>query len=207
VNHGGGLVATEQTSVFTPWRQRRPDFGLKDLFQVRAPRGGGRKSGERDLEIPPVQNQVGQGRVSYIPAIKAAIPKPPAARMTSPYWKLPLNWEDLVEQVRWAAGGKFSLEVEAPGTLALVAEPTQQAGRSRRLVHLLNYDSKRGSTVSNVKVKMELPAEAQLRQVILLTPDGDGGAITVPSQFGDGRVRFTVPDVKTYSLAVIELES
>jgi len=58
-----------------------------------------------------------------------------------------------------------------------------------------------------VKVKMELPAEAQLRQVILLTPDGDGGAITVPSQFGDGRVRFTVPDVKTYSLAVIELES
>jgi len=29
--------------------------------------------------------------VSYIPAIKPAVPKPPAVRMTSEYWKLPLG--------------------------------------------------------------------------------------------------------------------
>lgn len=145
--------------------------------------------------------------MSYIPAIKPAIPKPPAARMTFQYWKLPLNWEDLVEQVRWAAGGKFSLEVEAPETLALVAEPTQQVGRRCRLVHLLNYESPRGSSVTNAKVEMELPAGAQVRQVTLLTPDGDGAASTAPSQLENGRVRFTVPYVQTYTLAVIELES
>ena len=160
VNQGGGLVATEQTSVFTPWRQRRPDFGLKDLFQVRAPRAGGRRSGEQELEIPPVQNLIGQGRVSYIPEIKPAIPKPPAVRMTYQYWKLPLNWEDLIDQVRWAAGGKFSLEVDAPETLAVVAEPVLQPGQPRRMVHLLNYDSPRGPAVSNVKVEMELPSGA-----------------------------------------------
>jgi len=207
VNQGGGLVGTEQTSVFTPWRQRRPDFGLKDLFQVRAPRGGGRRSGDEGLEIPPVRNQVGQGRVSYIPAIKPAIPKPPAVRMTFQYWKLPLNWEDLIEQVRWAAGGKFSLEVEAPETLGLVAEPARQVGRGRRLLHLLNYESPRGPAVSNVKVEMELPPGALVRQVTLHTPDGNEAPKIVPSQLDGNRVRFTVPSVRTYTLAVLDLES
>jgi hypothetical protein len=208
VNQGGGLVATEQTSVFTRWRQRRPDFGLKDLFQVRALRGGERNENEedRELEIPPVQNQVGQGRVSYIPAIKPAIPKPPAVRMTYQYWKLPLNWEDLIGQVRWAAGGKFSLEVEAQETLAVVAEPVLQGGQQRRMVHLLNYDS-RGAAVSNVKVEMELGSGARVPQVRLLTPDGEGAEVTVPSQLENGRVRFAVPRLDTYTLAIIDWES
>jgi hypothetical protein len=207
VNQGGGLVATEQTSLFTPWRLRRPNFGLQDLFQVKAPSNSGRRSGERELEIPPVQNQVGKGRVSYIPAIKPAIRKPPAVRMTFEYWKLPLNWEDLIEQVRWAAGGKFSLEVEAAETLAVIAEHAQQVGRKRRLVHLLNYDSPRGSTVSNVKVDVELPAGAQVRQVTLLTPDGEEVACTAPNQVENGRVRFTVPRLGNYTMAAIDLES
>lgn len=208
VNQGGGLVATEQTSVFTRWRQRRPDFGLKDLFQVRALRGGERNENEedRELEIPPVQNQVGQGRVSYIPAIKPVIPKPPAVRMTYQYWKLPLNWEDLIGQVRWAAGGKFSLEVEAQETLAVVAEPVLQGGQQRRMVHLLNYDS-RGAAVSNVKVEMELGSGARVPQVRLLTPDGEGAEVTVPSQLENGRVRFAVPRLDTYTLAIIDWES
>jgi len=41
----GGLGATEQTSLFTPWRQRRPEFGLKDLFRsaLRIMAGGDQK--------------------------------------------------------------------------------------------------------------------------------------------------------------------
>jgi hypothetical protein len=81
----------------------------------------------------------------------------PAARMTSEYWKVPLNWEELIEQVRWAAGGKFSLEVEAPETTAVITEHAQQVGRNRHLVHLLNYDSRRGSRVSNLEMNVELP--------------------------------------------------
>jgi hypothetical protein len=204
VNEGGGLVATEMTSLFTPWRLRRPDFGLGDLFQVHAPRGS-RSGGERELAIPPVQNQVGRGRVSYIPAIKPAIEKPPAERMTSQYWKLPLNWEELIGQVRWAAGGKFSLETRAPETLALVAELTEQAGNSRRLVHLLNYDSPRGSSLTGVKVELELPKGQRVRQVTLLTPDG-GESATVTTATQNNRARFTVPQVRIYTMAVIDLE-
>lgn len=153
-----------------------------------------------------MRNLVGKGRVSYVPAIKPAIRRPPAVRMTFDYWKLPLNWEDLIEPVRWAAGGKFSLEVEAPETPAVVAEHAQQVGRNRRLVHLLNYDSSRGATVSDVKVDVELPRGTQVRQVMLLTPDGDEGATTVPSRLENGRARFTVPHLKNYAMAVIDVE-
>lgn len=207
VRQGGGLVATEQTSLYTAWRQRRPDFGLQDLFQVKTPHYGGRRSEENELEIPPARSQVGRGRVSYVPAIKPAIPKPPVVRMTSEYWKLPLNWEDLVEQVRWAAGGRLSLEVGAPGTTAVVAEHAQQVGRNRRLIHLLNYDSARGSAVNNVKVEVELPRGAQARQVTLLTPDSEEAAVRASSDVENGRLRFTVPLLKVYTLAVVDFES
>ena len=205
VNQGGGLVATGQTSLFTPWRLRRPDFGLKDLFQMAAPQWGGPRGVERPLEIPPVQNRVGQGRVSYIPAIKPAIPKPPSEPMSSQYWKLPLNWEELIEQIRWAAGGKFSLEVETPETLNVVAELIEQPGQNRRIVHLLNYAAPQGAAVHNIKVEVELPEGKQAGRVILLTPDG-GESTTVQSQTSGGRVRFTVPHLDIYTLAIIPTE-
>src|SRR5262249_15976918 len=37
VQNGGGLVATEWTSLYTEWRVLRPGFGLGDLFKVKAP--------------------------------------------------------------------------------------------------------------------------------------------------------------------------
>ena len=205
VNQGGGLVATELSSLFTPWRQRRPDFGLADLFGVNALPAPGAHIGERMLEIPPVQRQIGRGRVSYVAAIKAAIPKPPAAWMTKQYWKLPLNWEELIGQVRWAAGGKLSLEVDAPETLAVVAELIEQPAQNRRIAHLLNYAAPNGAAVNDLNVDVELPEGKQVRQVTLLSPDG-GGATTIPNHVENGRVRFNVPRLDTYTLAIIQME-
>jgi len=140
-----------------------------------------------------------------MPAAEPGNPSPPAAWMTSQYWKLPLNWEEMIEQVRWAAGGKFSLEVEAPDTLAVVAELIEQPDQNRRIVHLLNYAAPNGSTVSNIKVEVELPQGKQARQVTLLSPDG-GEATTVESRVENGRVSFTVPHLHTYTLAIIQME-
>ncbi len=204
VQQGGGLVATEQSSLYTARRLRRPDFALNDLFKVSAPSWRGPRIPEEDLEVAPVQNRIGQGRVSYIAVVKAATEKPPAARMTSQYWKLPLNWEELIEQVRWAAGGKFTLEVEAPETLAVVAEQQEQVGQDRRLVHLLNYAASPGRPVSNIKVEIELPHDKHVRQVTLLTPDGPGTP-NLPYTFSKGRVKFAVPMLATYTLVVIRL--
>jgi hypothetical protein len=204
VEQGGGLVATEQTSLYTPWRLRRPDFGLKDLFKAPAPQAGSRGK-EQVFEMPAVQNRIGQGRVSYVAAVQAAIEKLAGARMTSQYWKLPLNWKEMVEQVRWAAGGKFTLEVEAPETLAVVAEQQEQAGQNRRLVHLLNYAAPQGKTVSNVQVEVEIPQGKPVRRVTLLSPDAEGKK-TVPSHAAGGRVRFTVPYLDIYTLAALDLE-
>jgi hypothetical protein len=205
VKKGGGLVATEQSSLYTARHLRRPDFGLRDLFKVSAPPWRGAERPENELEIGPVQNQIGQGRCTYIPKLKPAIEKPLGARMNSQYWKLPLNWEEIIHQVRWAAGGNFTLEVEAQNNLAVVAELQEQAAQGRRLVHLLNYAAAQGATVSNVQVDLKLPEGKRVEQATLLTPEGKGTATMIPSHMAGGRLRFTVPRLETYTLAVIQM--
>ena len=108
--------------------------------------------------------------------------------------------------MRWAAAGRLSLEVQTSQTLNVVAELTEQKGKDRRLVHLLNYAAPQGSTVSNVDVDVELPSGKQVRQAMLLTPDGHKRE-TVPCKVESGRARFIVPHLQTYTLAVLEFES
>ena len=53
--------------------------------------------------------------------------------------------------------------------------------------HVLVYDSPRGSTDINMEVEAELPKGAPVRQVTLLTPDGEKAAGTVPSRPENGQ--------------------
>ncbi|PYV26100.1 MAG: hypothetical protein DMG24_07820 [Acidobacteria bacterium] len=103
-----------------------------------APRWNGAREPEETLKIATIRRQAGQGRVVYIPEVKPGVPKPAAARMTSEYWKLPVNWKELIDDVRWAAGGRLSLEVTAPPTV--VAELAHQKQKDELIVHLVNYD-------------------------------------------------------------------
>lgn len=124
--------------------------------------------------------------------------------MSGKYWKLPLNWEELMDGVKWAGAGRLSLEVNAPGSLTVVAELMEHPGSDRRLVHLLNYAGPLGNTVSNVEVSVELPEGKQVKQVTLKSPD-DTDSRAVSSSTEQGRVHFTVPRLHTYTLAILEL--
>lgn len=201
VHQGGGLVATEQSSLYTEWRRRRRDFGLKDLFQVSAPKWRGAASPEEILQIAPVRTDAGRGRVVYLPEVKPAVVKPAAARMNSRYWKLPVNWKELVDSVRWAARGEFAIEVSAPQTL--VTE-LMQGANDTLLVHLLNYNVAREPAVRNIGLSLRLPQGKSVQGVSVLSPDGDAPQ-SVTHSIESGRVRFSVPQVKTYSLAVVKL--
>jgi hypothetical protein len=224
VKAGGGLVATELTSLYDDWRRRRSNLGLHEVLGVNmqverdnlytfrpyqspipAPAGSVAASSPEPATIPvsaPVRNMFGRGRATYIPAVRPAIPKPPGVSMTSQYWKLPLNFEQIVGEIRWATGG-VSLSVKGPSTL--VVEPLEQPTTGRLLVHLLNYDVDRHPTLDNVQISLKLPPDKTVRVIHLLSPDMASTPDAVVSAF-KGTTVFTVPHMTTYTIAVIDLK-
>ena len=199
VNQGGGLVATENTSLYTEWRQRKSDFGLIDLFKVKAPERGGNRLLANG---PATQRQVGKGRVVFIPRVLPSIAKPSTLAMTSQYWKLPVNLKELIGSVQWASGNNLSLSIEAPLTVTM--ELTQKENRNALILHLVNFDSANPS-VPNIKVEVLIPEGKKVKQVIVLTPDNRDDEILQFKESG-GKAEFTVPKLSVYDMVVMKLE-
>ena len=153
------------------------------------------------LDVEPVKRQVEKGRVVYLPEVKPSVEKPSAVPMTSEYWHLPVNWEELVDAVIWAGGEDPQLRVEAP--LTITAELLQQENEGRLLLHLINYGAEKNPEVKDVKITLGL-RERKAKKVFTLSPDGEEIG-SLEFQENDAGIGFTVPSMQTYSLVVVEL--
>ena len=202
VHRGGGLVATGLTSLFDDWRRRRPTFGLRDLFQVDPPPPGARGELPIIAERVEKRNQVSEGRVAYITAVERAMQRPQFADMTNRFWKLPRNWKQLKDAVRWAAGGELSLEIEAPPYV--VAELLQQQEVRKLLLHLVNFNVVREPVVRSIGIDLRIPQGWDIGQVSLLTPDKEEIRVLPFQNVQDHRINFVVPSLQVYGMLVIQ---
>jgi hypothetical protein len=204
VKNGGGLVATEHTSLYTEWHERKRDFGLKDLFNVSAPEWHNRSSPEDILDIPVQRNRYGRGSVCYIPEVRAAKKKPATMPMTGQYWKLPLNWSELIESVKSVSNEKFGVDItEAPLTVTM--QLAEKNDHSALVLHLINF-APVSSAIENIKVSLKIPSGKSVKGITLMSPDGVGETRLKYTENATGQVMFSVPQLLTYGVILAELK-
>ena len=205
VKDGGGLVATEQAGLYDEWHRVRLQPGLTRMVKSQPPAEAYQEAvaATETKPVPSVRNEHGKGRVVYVPSLifDGPLPEPePYYNISSRYWKRPRNWKEIEEGIRWAANGRMPVEVSGPPFL--VANPVSQPEKRRMILHLVNYDAGKGRPVEGLDVTCELPAGSSIKEIRLLSPDW-----TEPQGVkvgGSGStVNFTVPEVKTYVLAVV----
>src|SRR6185437_1561533 len=105
-----------------------------------------------------------------------------------------------VESVHWAANEEMPLQVDGPEFL--IANLVEQPEKRRRLVHFVNYNSKRVSQIRNIDVTCFLP-EGQHASAVKMysasSPDGEA----LKFRFESSKAVFRVPVLSTYCIIAI----
>lgn len=205
VRQGGGMVATAHTSLYTEWRRRRKDFGLTDCFGISAPRWNGPSAPETIVSGGPVHKAFGKGRVVYVPEILPATPKPPGEAMTSEYWSAAVNHQALHDAVLWATGNTATLATEESLSPYVTMELLHQEPEKRLILHILNYDHAKHSSVHDIPVAVRIPAPYKVKSVRALSPDQPREERSLAWTSG-AIAKFTVPVVEIYTMIVLDLE-
>ena len=193
VEDGGSIVATEDTSLYDPWRRKRNEFALSEVLRVSRP---------GDTAVP-VMRKFGRGRAAYIPQLTPRVE--PAnddgsfSWFDSPYWHLPENWEAVVLAVKWAKVNDLAVEVRAP--LTVTAELVRQPATNRLMLHLVNYQNQ--APVRDVSISLKVPEGKAVTKVSAISPDADSSS-DLAFQPREGRVEFTQPWLRTYAMVVAE---
>ena len=218
VQNGGGLVATEDTSLLTDWRLRRGKFALADVLGLDRPPlttvpttarlAGGFEAPSQTTQPGwdrPVQHAFGAGRSVYIPRIEPSTPPPPAQinyNFGNQYWTLPKNYKDLLSAVEWASDGRLAAGVDAPPSVA--AELIARKDSNTWLLHLVNYDFTH--PVSGIAVRLRIPAGMKVAEASVESPDFDARE-TLAATVHDEVASFRVPRLQVYDLVQVKLAS
>jgi len=206
VENGGGLIAAGQAGLYDQWRRLRVEPGLKGLADGQQPAGDYEEEvGALNISSGlPVRKLVGKGRVVYFPGIPFDGPLPkmePYFTIDNRFWKRPANWEEIIGEIRWAANAEMPVEISGPEFLAanLVGQPKKR----RAMVHLVNYDAKNTPSISSIDLVCRLPEGTTPKSVGLLRLE-DASPVDLTFAAQPHGVSFTVPEMKTYALLVID---
>jgi hypothetical protein len=207
VEGGGGLVVTEQTGLYDEWRRVRTQPGLSGLVE-------GQLSGSEYQEDVKSQSngpeagkrkQAGRGRVAYLPSLEfdgALPPSEPYFTITNRFWKRPINWKEITDAVCWAAGDPIPFTVDGPEFL--VANYTCQPRNRRYLIHLVNYNATKVSSLADIQVRVATSRNEKTLRVTLYAPDSKNAQQLDFSNDGYNTT-FTVPELRTYALIAVQV--
>ncbi|NIA10530.1 MAG: hypothetical protein GWP10_12570 [Nitrospiraceae bacterium] len=217
VKAGGGLLILGATAKYDNFGRMRKRLGLSRLFKGNEPWGHLDQGVDQTLGINTiVKNEYGKGRVIFIPAEaygslpmtgrqKVVIFKGLSSILTGKLVSLNKVFGDLV---RWAAGGSYPVQCLAPYTVE--CHPLIQAGKSRVVVHLVNYkvDLKGNITEEkNTRLKVLLPEGTKAKKVRLVSPDTKNEKVLEFKKVienGKNYIEFVVPSISIYTMAVVD---
>ncbi|MEA1997461.1 MAG: alpha-amylase family protein, partial [Gemmatimonadota bacterium] len=205
VADGGGLVVTGETSRYDKWGRRKAEPGLAGLLEIDESWAVGNPPATRFSNN---KQTARGGRVVYLPQVIPPDKKQAAAwkgswdgDMGEGTWILPANRLELAECVRQAAGGALTLEVDAPGWVAV----EQVEKDNLIMVHLVNY--RENDKLTNIPLEVETGRGRKVRSVRVISPDREGeGRKLEFSSMKDNRIKFTLPLLEVYDVVVITLD-
>jgi hypothetical protein len=205
VHRGGSIVVIGKTGLYDEWRRLRVTPGLAGLVDNEVKAEGYQENVVASATAgTSSRKQVGRGRVAYLPALEFDGPLPPPRAyfaILNEYWKLPRNWTEFLDMVRWGADDKIPLHVE--GSAGIVGNCTVQTAKRRMMVHLLNYNAAHVATAHDTAVRVLLPDGAKPTKATLRLP-GSTAATELDVRSDAGVASFSLPELKYYALITVE---
>jgi len=207
VRSGGTLVFTDNTAEFNDWREKRsvnPMFELMGIepssteIQTIVPQETRAGTGIKAASVV-LTRRLGKGKMVYIPKVIPAVEPGQANKPFEPSrWVLPTNHYQIYYAVKENLSDGLAIVTEAP--LTTVMEILNRPKTKETIIHFINFEQDKGLMPFQVQLKKQYKDE--VKSVSFYSPEFDEPQ---PVEFfkKDGRIIFTVPSMKLYSMIVV----